>query len=141
MITNLHVLLGLKLLMACVSRDGGGEESASCVVCVGSTGAGKSSTIARVTGAEVARIFGEYRKNICSAVQARSGAGAEPVTEVCQLHRDRSGAVPWVDTVGWEDRCSDNVDTFQVGRVVTTTWRVTTCHVSSCVLRRTLSSS
>ena len=50
-------------------------------------------------------------------MQARSGAGAEPVTEVCQLHRDRGGAVPWVDTVGWEDRCSDNLDTFQVGRV------------------------
>ena len=106
------------------------------MVCVGSTGAGKSSTIARVTGAEVAKIFGEHRKNICW-VQARSGAGAEPVTEVCQLYRDRGGAVPWVDTVGWEDRCSDNVDTFQVGHVAAMPWRVSTWHVYSCVLRRT----
>ena len=51
------------------------------------------------------------------------------MTEVCQLHRDRGGGVPWVDTVGWEDRCSDNVDTFQVGRVAAMPCRVSTCHV------------
>ena len=56
------------------------------------------------------------------------------MTEVCQLHRDRGGAVPWVDTVGWEDRSSDNVDTFRVGRVAAMLWRVSTWHVYSCVL-------
>lgn len=72
------------------------------MVVVGSTGTGKSSTIARVTGAEV-----------------RAGAGPEPVTEACQLYTmctpgDWSHQPVWVDTVGWEDRLSDNVDIFQV---------------------------
>ena len=39
-----------------------------CVVCVGSTGTGKSSTIQRFTGSEV-----------------RTGAGTESVTHQCQL--------------------------------------------------------
>ena len=54
------------------------------------------ATTARVTGAVV-----------------RAGAGPEPVTEACQLYTCTQGPV-WVDTVGWEDRLSDNVDTFQV---------------------------
>mgnify|MGYP001386451494 FL=1 len=80
------------MTMLTVSND----RDDSCVVVVGSTGTGKSSTIARVTGAEV-----------------RAGAGPEPVTEACQLYTCTQGPV-WVDTVGWEDRLSDNVDTFQV---------------------------
>ena len=67
------------------------------MVVVGSTGTGKSSTIARVTGAEV-----------------RAGAGPEPVTEACELYTCTQGGPVWVDTVGWEDRLSDNVDIFQV---------------------------
>ena len=67
---------------------------------VGSTGTGKSSTVARYTGAEV-----------------RSGAGPEPVTQACQRYPgpgDTASGPVWVDTVGWEDRLSDNVDIFQV---------------------------
>jgi len=68
----------------------------SCILCVGSTGTGKSSTIARFTGCSV-----------------RSGAGTEPVTEHCQAWCGKEGDPVWVDTVGWEDRHSDNTDTFQ----------------------------
>ena len=65
---------------------------------MGSTGTGKSSTILRLTGAEV-----------------RTGAGTEAVTEQCQMYTgDQSPAPVWVDTVGWEDRFSDNVNIFQV---------------------------
>jgi len=71
------------------------SELRSCIVCVGSTGTGKSSTISRVTGADV-----------------RTGAGAEPVTDQCQLYSDQGGQV-WVDTVGWEDRFTDNTNIFQ----------------------------
>ena len=75
--------------------------SSSCIICVGSTGAGKSSTIARYTGSSV-----------------RSGGGVDQVTEHCQLWPDTNHWEPespvWVDTVGWEDRHSDNTDTFQV---------------------------
>ena len=81
------------------------------MVVVGSTGTGKSSTIARVTGAEV-----------------RAGAGSEPVTEACQLYTCTQGPV-WVDTVGWEDRLSDNIDTFQVGR---TSWFMGRIHTTLC---------
>ena len=68
---------------------------------MGSTGTGKSSTIARYTGNSV-----------------RSGGGTDAVTEHCQLwpdinHGETENPV-WVDTVGWEDRHSDNIDTFQV---------------------------
>ena len=64
------------------------------------TGTGKSSTISRVTGADV-----------------RTGAGAEPVTDQCQLYSDQGGQV-WVDTVGWEDRFTDNTNIFQVPAIM-----------------------
>ena len=67
----------------------------SCIVCVGSTGTGKSSTICRMTGDHV-----------------RTGAGAQPVTDQCQLYAGPHDI--WVDTVGWEDRFTDNINTFQV---------------------------
>merc|ERR1712227_1067734 len=85
--------LSLKNLKKTETERGGDDPGV--IVCVGSTGTGKSSTIARVTGAEV-----------------KSGAGPDPVTEQCQLYPGHSGQV-WVDTVGWEDRQSDNLDTFQ----------------------------
>ena len=46
----------------------------------------------------------------------RCGGGTQPVTEQCQVWPDTvQGDSPvWVDTVGWEDRHSDNTDTFQV---------------------------
>eukprot|EP00090_Calanus_glacialis_P001173 TRINITY_DN10814_c0_g1_i2.p1 TRINITY_DN10814_c0_g1~~TRINITY_DN10814_c0_g1_i2.p1 ORF type:complete len:420 (-),score=100.19 TRINITY_DN10814_c0_g1_i2:746-2005(-) len=74
--------------------------SNNCIICVGSTGTGKSSTIARYTGNSV-----------------RSGGGTDAVTEHCQLwpdinHGETENPV-WVDTVGWEDRHSDDIDTFQ----------------------------
>ena len=71
-----------------------------CVVVVGSTGSGKSSTISRYTGCDV-----------------RSGSGTESVTEHCQLWPDETGPA-WVDTRGWEDRDVDNTNTFQVALLV-----------------------
>ena len=70
----------------------------SCVICVGSTGAGKSSTVTKYTG-----------------VVTRSGSGTERVTRHCHLIRDlRDDAAPvWVDTVGWDDAECDDEETFK----------------------------
>ena len=56
-------------------------------------------------------------------MQVRAGAGPQPVTEACQLYTmcgEGEGAHQhvWVDTVGWEDRHSDNVDIFQVSVIM-----------------------
>eukprot|EP00092_Neocalanus_flemingeri_P032227 GFUD01035027.1.p1 GENE.GFUD01035027.1~~GFUD01035027.1.p1 ORF type:complete len:416 (+),score=121.31 GFUD01035027.1:334-1581(+) len=91
--------LSFKRLKKSESASLTGSDSASCIICVGSTGTGKSSTIARYTGCSV-----------------RCGGGADPVTELCQLWTDQKHGEEnpvWVDTVGWEDRHSDNTDTFQ----------------------------
>ena len=50
------------------SESSAGSSEGSCVVVVGSTGSGKSSTISRYTGCDV-----------------RTGSGTESVTEHCQL--------------------------------------------------------
>ena len=47
-----------------------GGEGESCVICVGSTGAGKSSTVTKFTG-----------------VVTRAGSGTERVTKQCHLIR------------------------------------------------------
>lgn len=70
----------------------------SCVICVGSTGAGKSSTVSKVTGQD-----------------APSGDGVDRVTSQCQVFivSDRETDPLWIDTVGWEDRFQDDEASFQ----------------------------
>ena len=70
----------------------------SCIICVGSTGAGKSSTVTKYTG-----------------VVTRSGSGTERVTRHCHLIRDLGddAAPVWVDTVGWDDAECDDEETFK----------------------------
>lgn len=66
-----------------VSRERSRDERSCCVICVGSTGSGKSSTISIVTGQQL-------YENLFD-----------------------SGAAAWLDTVGWEDRKKDDSDTFR----------------------------
>ena len=76
----------------------GPDSPQCCVICVGSTGAGKSSTVGKYTG-----------------VQTRAGSGTERVTRACRIVRcledDREPV--WVDTVGWDDANCDDEDTFK----------------------------
>ena len=73
----------------------------SCVICVGSTGAGKSATIQRCTKQSVTSGNGHDRvTNKCSrydlTAEAKADLEAWPITkEVIDL--------TWVDTVGWDD--------------------------------------
>ena len=69
----------------------------SCVICVGSTGAGKSSTVSKVTG-----------------VMTRSGSGTERVTRHCHLiQTPEMGGQVWVDTMGWDDAEVEDEETFK----------------------------
>ena len=77
------------------STDGGEDQPdlesttasrAACVICVGSTGTGKSSTISKRLRVETA-----------------TGSGAEPVTLECQVFRSQEQEEVWVDTRGWLD--------------------------------------
>ena len=74
------------------------DQNNCCIICVGSTGTGKSSTVGKYTG-----------------VQTRAGSGTERVTMHCEIHcslTDDQEPV-WVDTVGWDDvECEDD-DTFK----------------------------
>ena len=78
-----------------------GKEELSCVICVGSTGAGKSATIQRCTKQSVLSGNGHDRvTNKCSrydlTAEAKADLEAWPITkEVIDL--------TWVDTVGWDD--------------------------------------
>ena len=73
----------------------------SCVICVGSTGAGKSATIQRCTKQSVLSGNGHDRvTNKCSrydlTAEAKADLEAWAITkEVIDL--------TWVDTVGWDD--------------------------------------
>ena len=76
----------------------GSQNQHSCVICVGSTGTGKSSTVGKYTG-----------------VVTKAGSGTERVTTYCQIHRslvDDQEPV-WVDTVGWDDAECEDDQTFK----------------------------
>jgi len=76
----------------------GSQHQHSCVICVGSTGTGKSSTVGKYTG-----------------VVTKAGSGTERVTTYCQIHRslvDDQEPV-WVDTVGWDDAECEDEETFK----------------------------
>ena len=93
------------------SKDGGGTSEATevsencCIICVGSTGAGKSSTITKLTGQHVP-----------------SGNSTHRVTQKCNIYRPKlefekniiqEKNVFFVDTVGWDDADCDDDDTFK----------------------------
>ena len=72
----------------------------SCIICVGSTGTGKSSTISK-----------------CTRRAVSSGNGRDRITVRCEMYTSREdeqepderskwkqvNQVIWVDTVGWDD--------------------------------------
>ena len=74
------------------------DQSNCCIICVGSTGTGKSSTVGKYTG-----------------VQTRAGSGTERVTMHCEIHRSLTNDQEpvWVDTVGWDDAECEDDQTFK----------------------------
>merc|ERR1712106_6415 len=74
------------------------DSSHCCIICVGSTGTGKSSTVGKSTG-----------------VQTRAGSGTERVTMHCEIHRSLTDDQEpvWVDTVGWDDAECEDEETFR----------------------------
>ena len=74
------------------------DNSHCCIICVGSTGTGKSSTVGKYTG-----------------VQTRAGSGTERVTKNCEIHRSLTDDQEpvWVDTVGWDDADCEDDQTFK----------------------------
>jgi len=74
------------------------DNSNCCIICVGSTGTGKSSTVGKYTG-----------------VQTRAGSGTERVTKNCEIHRSLTDDQEpvWVDTVGWDDAECEDDQTFK----------------------------
>ena len=69
------------------------ETSKTCVICVGSTGSGKSSTIGKFT----------LKRGLDSD-------GFERKTSRCALYEDQ---FMWIDTVGWGDRGLEDEELFQ----------------------------
>ncbi|XP_040569415.1 uncharacterized protein [Lepeophtheirus salmonis] len=70
-----------------------------CIIVVGSTGSGKSSTISKCTGLPI-----------------KSGDGHRSITKFSSVYegQDLQGkSIYWVDTVGWDDLDGDDVETFQ----------------------------
>lgn len=66
------------------------DREKSCILCLGSTGTGKSSTIGK-----------------CLGIDTRTGSGHDPVTMECETFHSE-GQV-WVDTRGWNDQdCTDD---------------------------------
>jgi len=79
------------------SRRSRSEEDC-CIVCVGSTGSGKSSTVSIMTGQHI-----------------MTSDSVSSVTTECQLYTNLmdSRAASWLDTVGWEDRKKDDMESFR----------------------------
>ena len=101
--SNNGVGAGDTLENASVKKTKGSENC--CIVCVGSTGAGKSSTISKLTGQHVP-----------------SGTSTQRVTQKCNIYRPKleqeknviqENNVFFVDTVGWDDAECDDDDTFK----------------------------
>ena len=68
-----------------------------CILCLGTTGSGKSSTINRFT-----------------FQRAKSSAGFERQTQQCEIFRTSDPNDPsWIDTVGWEDKSYEDDRSFQ----------------------------
>ena len=74
------------------------EEDAApmCILCVGSTGSGKSATLSKITRLPI---------------QSNSGAGR--VTTKCSLYKRPNDRMAWLDTVGWDDSVYDDDEIFK----------------------------
>ena len=89
------------------------KESRSCVICVGSMGTGKTSTVQKCTQQEdMVSGFGMVRSDDrCRMYRCKQ----EKVDDVDCLHSDFLGRflwksvqeLIWVDTVGWNDKDKD----------------------------------
>ena len=77
------------------------EEELSCVICIGSTGAGKSATISKCTKRPVSSGSGRDRVTVrCAKYDLRTDAKEE--LEVLNVDKHIID-LNWVDTVGWDD--------------------------------------
>ena len=73
----------------------------SCVICVGSTGAGKSATISKCTKRPVSSGNGRDRVTVrCAKYDLRTDA--KEALEALRIDKDVID-LNWVDTVGWDD--------------------------------------
>ena len=78
-------------------KEGVRDNKGCCIICVGSTGTGKSSTV-----------------GICTGAQCKAGSGSERVTLRSQIYgTDKTMEPVWVDTVGWDDAEIDDDQTFR----------------------------
>ena len=77
------------------------EEELSCVICIGSTGAGKSATISKCTKRPVSSGNGRDRVTVrCAKYDLRTDAKEE--LELLKVDKNII-ELNWVDTVGWDD--------------------------------------
>ena len=83
--------------MSSEEDDGNSTILPTCVLCVGSTGSGKSATIAKYTSLPI-----------------QSNAGAKRVTEKCSIYRRPGEKLAWIDTVGWDDIHFEDDETFKI---------------------------
>ena len=83
--------------MSSEEDDGNSTILPTCVLCVGSTGSGKSATIAKYTSLPIL-----------------SNAGAKRVTEKCSIYRRPGEKLAWIDTVGWDDIHFEDDETFKI---------------------------
>ena len=72
------------------------DKGPQCVICVGSTGSGKSATIAKYTSLPI-----------------RSNAGSSRVTTKCTMYKRPQDQLAWIDTVGWDDAEFEDDETFK----------------------------
>lgn len=68
----------------------------SCIICVGSTGTGKSATISKFTRLPI-----------------QSNAGVSRVTTKCCMYHRPNDKYAWIDTVGWDDAQFEDDETFK----------------------------
>ena len=68
----------------------------SCIICVGSTGAGKSATISKYTRLPI-----------------QSNKGVSRVTTKCCMYHRPNDKYAWIDTVGWDDAQFEDDETFK----------------------------
>ena len=72
------------------------NEIPTCIICVGSTGSGKSATIAKYTRLPI-----------------QSNAGMARVTTKCSMYKRPNDQYAWIDTVGWSDSQFEDDETFK----------------------------
>ena len=96
------------------SRRSRSEEDC-CIVCVGSTGSGKSSTVSIMTGQYHHHQSHDHHQYHDPGQHIMTSDSVSSVTTECQLYTNLmdSRAASWLDTVGWEDRKKDDMESFR----------------------------